>query len=1548
MNSGVQQPTAIVGMAAILPGAGDLATYWRNLTEGRDAITEVPAGRWGGPHYDPDQAHRPDRLYCNRGGIVDEFATFQPLSYGIMPNSVTDIEPDQLLMLDVAAAAIRDAGGAERMPAADRIGVIIGRGGTLSPGQARHAQRVRLPTQVIQILRELIPSLTDQQIEAVRRRFDEQLGPCQPEGLIGLVPNLAASRVANRLNLRGPAYTVDAACASSLLAVDQGISELAAGKLDAVLAGGVHHVHDISFWSVFSQLGALSRQGRIRPFDASADGLLIGEGTGVVVLKRLADAERDGNRIYAVIRGTGVSSDGRSASMFNPASSGQALAIRRAWQAAGQDPQAPDALGLLEAHGTATPTGDAAELTTLAEVFGPHRGGPRAVIGSVKSMIGHAMPAAGIAGLIKAALAVHHGVLLPTLHVDNPRKELAATRFTTINKAAAWEGPRRAGVNAFGFGGINAHVILEQWKAPAPRRARVVITEPERVLRLAAADPEALDRLLDRPGDTPGDGPCRLAVVNPTEQRVAIARRMVRRGEPWRGGRDIWFTPRPLLDAGGGKVMFVFPGVEAEFAPRTADIAERFGLPDREWSAADLGRHGTGLVEAGVLLDIALKKININPDAYAGHSLGEWTAARVSGLIGAGGVDEFLRAFEASSVEVAGYAFAAIGAGADQVTPLLPDYPGVVLSHDNAPAQSVVNGPRELIDRLVEDLRDRRIMCQALPFRSAFHTPAFEPGLRAIAAALGRFEIRPGGLPVWSATLAAPFPADPARISETFVRHMVTTVRFRSTVAAMHDAGFRVFLQVGAGQLASLIGDNLHGRPHLAMAVNVARRSGLDQLRRVAAALWVEGASPDFAPLDAEPGRSVPAGARIVEPGAKRGPALPLDLGGPQISMGADAAQILGVSPSSPARLPSAAIPAHTPMSAPGPARPSASAAGPARMPAGAPASGPAPALAGSTEGAAMLDALGRLAGHSSAAAELAALLTETATDAVTMLTGTTRPANGAPPADRVSPANGARSAAGTQPGNGTAVTQPAIPARLPVAGRRSVLRVSMTDMPYLMDHCFFAQPPDWPDAEDRWPVVPATTVAQHMMDAAAAAAPGMRAVAIRDARFSRWLIAVPAQDVEITVKPAGPGEVSVAFGGYARSTVELAPAYPGPTAGVWRHAPATERPPTISAERMYAERLMFHGPLFQAVTAVHAYGDMHVRGRVTAPDVPGALLDNALQLIGNWIITTQPNRTVALPVRLGRVRFFGPPPAPGTAIEVVARIRQVDFEQIVGGAQLIVDGRVWAQIDDVVDRRFDSHPTARVAERFPQRHAMSQLQSEGWTLVHEYWTDLVTRGMAARGILGAAGGAEYDAKPPAVRRQWLLGRIAVKDAVRFRQWEAGHTDVYPIELTVTNDAGGRPRVAVREDRGLIECDVSLAHCGDLAVAIARPYPPGADREAPGVGIDAAEITTPQESAVRLALTADEADLLGRLAPDGGRDLWFARFWAAKETVAKAEGTGLRGRPRDFVVTAAGADELTVRTGSRTYAVSHREVGNPPDLPPRRYIVAWTWGPHPA
>ncbi|OXM53079.1 polyketide synthase, partial [Amycolatopsis alba DSM 44262] len=284
-----QEAVAIVGMGVFLPGASTVDEYWQNIVSGTDAITEIPPHRWDPSFHDGD-GRTPDRTYGRRGGFVSDSLDFDATALGIAPSSVDGMEPDQLVALAVAASAVDDAGGLRRLGDLERVGVILGRGGYLSPGLQRFDQRVRSVRQITGAVRELLPSARPEMLDRLRDALLKPLGEFRPDTAIGLVPNLAASRVANRLDLGGPAYTVDAACASSLLAVDQAIGELARRRCDVVLAGGVHHCHDDTLWSMFTQLGALSPSQRISPFSRDADGLLIGEGTAIVVLKRFYDA----------------------------------------------------------------------------------------------------------------------------------------------------------------------------------------------------------------------------------------------------------------------------------------------------------------------------------------------------------------------------------------------------------------------------------------------------------------------------------------------------------------------------------------------------------------------------------------------------------------------------------------------------------------------------------------------------------------------------------------------------------------------------------------------------------------------------------------------------------------------------------------------------------------------------------------------------------------------------------------------------------------------------------------------------------------------------------------------------------------------------------------------------------------------------------------------------------------------------------------------------------------------------------------------------------
>ena len=430
------EPIAIIGMACIFPGAPDLQRYWENIVNGVDAITDVPEQRWASLFYDPDSTEV-DRFYCRRGGFVDDYVDFDPLTYGVMPKAAAAADPDQLLSLRVGSEALADAGYAQREFPRERCGVIIGRGNYLSAGTLRLEQHVRL---VLQSLQQLFPGLTQEQLQTVREQFKSKLDYYGPDVAIGMIPNLVASRLANRLDLHGPAYTVDAACASSLLAIEQACDSLRGGQTDMMLVGGLHFTHDLTFWATFCQLGALSRSEQVRPFSADADGILAGEGIGMLVLKRQTDAVRDGDRIYALINGVASASDGRSSSLMAPAVAGQLLALQRAWQ---QTDLQPDQLGLLEAHGTGTPAGDQAELQTVQQFFGAWQAPleqtaqapQQPVLGSVKSMIGHTMPAAGVAGVIKAALAVYHGVL-----PDSPDEE---PEGSGAPKPRRWSGLRR-------------------------------------------------------------------------------------------------------------------------------------------------------------------------------------------------------------------------------------------------------------------------------------------------------------------------------------------------------------------------------------------------------------------------------------------------------------------------------------------------------------------------------------------------------------------------------------------------------------------------------------------------------------------------------------------------------------------------------------------------------------------------------------------------------------------------------------------------------------------------------------------------------------------------------------------------------------------------------------------------------------------------------------------------------------------------------------------------------------------------------------------------
>jgi acyl transferase domain-containing protein len=1503
---------AIVGMGVLFPGAPDLRTYWNNLLEGSDAITEVPPRRWDARYYQPDPvgATRANQIYCRRGGFVDDLAMIDPFRFGLTKREAAEIDPEQLIALRVAAAAVDDAGGVDRLGDPGKVGVILGNGGHLSPGLVRLDQRVRTARQLAHTLGTLLPTLSAADLERIREAFTDALGP-SPAASLGPVSNLVAARVAQWLDANGPAYTIDAACASSLVAVDAAVGELTSGRCDAVLAGGVHHCHDVTLWSSFSKLGMLSASQRIRPFHQEADGLLLGEGTGVVVLKRLDDALAAGDRIYAVVRGTGVSSSGRHPGAPSPDPASAALAVERAWAAAGLDPRQPGVVGLIEAHGAGTVADDLAELAIIRQVFGPPADDDLGVIGSVKSMIGHAMPAAGIAGLIKAALAVHNGVLLPTLNCDQPHPAVETTRFRPLMAACpwAWDGLRRAGVNAFGLGGVNAHVVLEQAPpagedhgtlvtGPPVTAGRTSVTEPEQVLRFAAPTPEDLVALLDGDDATlrqrgagqpsyvgPGS---RLGLVGPSERRLAVARKVAKGSRSggwaaWRGRNDVWLSSEPLLAPSPGRIAFVFPGLEAEFSPRIDDVAEHFGLPPLELSTEGVGEHGTGVLRIGRVLEVALRGMGVLPEVLAGHSIGEWSAMFASGMFDEGHADEMIFGSVMDDLAARDVDYASLACPVNQALAAIADFPELTLSHDNAPQQTLVCGPPGAIRALAARQRQANVLVQILPFRSGFHTPALAPYIGEIARRVENLPIlRGAGTELRSATLVDRYPDRPEDIRELFLRHLLEPVRFRPMVLAMYQAGVRVFIQVGQGRLSGLISDTLGSRPHLTIAANSGRRSGLDQLRRVAVALWVEGGSPIFEALETRGERAAqlapnPRSGQLQSASASSEQNLVrLDLGSQLVTL-------------DPSLLPQ-------------------------------------PAEAEAFAGAAGLTAWAR---RDPMAHELLELLTDTAHTAVAALESS--------------------SGTGAGPSNGRRVWLDPVERREPqqVEAFTTQLTISMETMPYLIDHCLAPQTSGWREVADLRPVVPATTMVRMAMDLAEKAAPGRVAIGVSDIRFDRWLPAAPPTELTVAVQPAGTDRVSVTFGAFARVLVRLADGYPETQRPVWPHQGAMEQQPTISGPELYSKRWMFHGPQFQGVVSFLGYGESHVRAILSPTAAPGSLLDAAGQLLAYYARMNLPERFTIFPAAIDRIDFYGPEPAPGTPVTCLVWVPPPDEEWLRAFFQLVVDGQVWAEVNGWVDRRFDLRPESDEVFRFPERNTVSQTMPGGWMMATEPWSDLASRELFAVRYLGAAERQELEDQPPRARRQWFLSRIVLKDAVRASLWETGQGPIYPAELTVTTTSAGLPSVVSDAGRGLPQRRVSVAHSNEMAVALARQPAAGSGD---GIGIDIEEIRDHPRSTVDAALTPEERDLMNDLASETGltSSQWFTRFWAAKEASAKAVGIDLGDAPRRFVVRRAGdaADQLlvTVPAGGAV-TVSLAEISNPPELTRRDYVVAWTGDP---
>ncbi len=879
---------AIIGMACVFPDAPDRRTFWANILAGKNAVTEVPKERWDTEiYYDPSDTGGA-RSRSKWGGFLPPIP-FDPLAYGIPPRSIVAIEPVQLLALEVAKRALDDAGYKERAFDRERTSVIFGAeaGTDLSSAYGFRALYPQYAGPIPPALDEHLPVLTE-------------------DSFPGVLANVIAGRIANRLDLGGVNYTVDAACAASLAALDLAVKELTTRTSDMVLCGGADLHNSINDYLLFSSVHALSPTGACKTFDADADGIVLGEGVACLVLKRLADAERDGDRVYAVIKSVAGGSDGRSLGLTAPRKEGQMRALTRAYRAAAISPAE---VGLVEAHGTGTVVGDRTELASLTEVFGKAGALPGSVaLGSVKSQIGHTKCTAGMAGLIKVALALHHRVLPPTLHIKRPNAayEPESSPFAFGDVARPWPSEdRKAGVSAFGFGGTNFHAVLaahdgadapasglDVWPAElflfrAPDRAGAV-RQMDRIEELLGSAPTLeladLSRAVTERRRR-ADGPVQIAIVATSREDLREKLRRARsftpdvaepssgRGAADRGGV---FVRR---EGAGGQIALLFsgqgsqrPGMLADLfiafpplqrylalAPRLASKIFPPLATTREARAAQaaaltdtrVAQPALGIVELA-LADL-LRSLGIRADMLAGHSYGELSALAHAGAIGDADLLALSEARGESILAAAGDdpgTMAAVSASPGVIGPHLAGLDRVVIANHNAPEQTVISGSTAGIKDAVARLEAAGIPARPIPVACAFHSPIVASASVTFGERLAEASIGAPRHTVYSNATAAPYPADAAEVRRMLAEHVALPVRFVEQIEAMYASGARVFVEVGPGRvLTGLAAKILGQRPHVAVACDQPGEPGIVQLLGALAELATAGVAIDVAPL---------------------------------------------------------------------------------------------------------------------------------------------------------------------------------------------------------------------------------------------------------------------------------------------------------------------------------------------------------------------------------------------------------------------------------------------------------------------------------------------------------------------------------------------------------------------------------------------------------------------------------------------------------------------------------------------------------------------------
>ena len=860
---------ALIATAGRFPGAGDVEQFWDNLVAGRDTVSffddaTLDAG--------VSQALRSDPAYVRARGVIEGIENFDAAFFGIGPKEATLMDPQHRVFLEICWECLERAGYVPD-EAPGPVGVYAG------TYNATYFQRH----------------------VASRPDLIEAVGEFQV--MLANEKDYITTRVANRLNLRGPAVSVNTACSTSLVAVAQAFHALRTGQCYMALAGGASVTCPPRSGYLYNEGSMLSPDGHTRSFDAEARGTVFSDGAAVVLLKRLSDALADGDTIYAVLRSACVNNDGGAKASFTaPSVDGQAAVIRAALAAADVDAQS---IGYVEAHGTATPMGDPIEVEALAVAYAEHtdaRG--YCTLGSLKSNVGHMVTAAGAAGLIKAALSLHHELIPPTAHftAPNPSIDFARTPFFVTNQMQPWpraDLPRRAGVSSFGVGGTNAHVVLEEAPARAASPAamagiHVLPLSARSEAALAVATQQLAAHLEAHPGLALADAAFTLsvgrkahafrrAVVAADATEAIAALRMD--DAPWRTSGSIAArAPQPVLMfpgqgaqyAGMGRALHASDAVFAaafDDCLRALEGATDFDLRERMFSDDPAALSPTAVTQPALFtLEYALARrllsLGLRPHALIGHSVGEFVAAVIAGVMRLEDAARLVARRGALMQSMPAGTMLSVRLGADDLAARLASSPFVSLAAENGPTACVAAGSSDAIAALQATLEAEGIACRALQTSHAFHSSMMDGAVAPFEALVAEVALHAPAIPIFS-TLTGRLLEDAEATSPAYwARHLRGTVRFSSALqSAAAAAANPVFVEAGPrNTLATLV--RQHGAKALAIssktgiaAVSLLHGEPADEartLRLAAARLWTCGADVELARL------AVPAGARRV------------------------------------------------------------------------------------------------------------------------------------------------------------------------------------------------------------------------------------------------------------------------------------------------------------------------------------------------------------------------------------------------------------------------------------------------------------------------------------------------------------------------------------------------------------------------------------------------------------------------------------------------------------------------------------------------------------